>query len=46
MRATNDNDLLASCGRVHGALMRISAFGLFVLVGGVWYVSFVLGVTR
>ncbi|TDV06032.1 hypothetical protein [Paraburkholderia caballeronis] len=46
MRITNDNALLASCERVHRLMTRVAAFGLFVLVGAVWYVAFVIGVTR
>lgn len=46
MRVINDNDLLASCERMHRVLVRVAAFGLFALVGAAWYVSFVIGVTR
>jgi len=46
MRAANDNALLAQCERVHVTLVRIAAFGLFGLVGALWYVCFVIGVTR
>lgn len=37
MRAANDNDLYRACGRVHGAVIRIAAFGTFALIGAGWY---------
>jgi hypothetical protein len=36
-RPAGDNDLLRSCGRVHGTLVRVAAFGTFVLIGAGWY---------
>ena len=37
MRAANDNDLYRACGRVHGTVARVAAFGLFALIGAGWY---------
>ncbi|MDS0801752.1 hypothetical protein [Burkholderia cenocepacia] len=37
LRPAGDNDLLRSCGRVHGALIRVAAFGTFALIGAGWY---------
>ena len=36
-RPAGDNDLLRSCERAHGALIRVAAFGTFALVGAGWY---------
>ena len=36
-RPAGDNDLLASCGRVHGAVIRVAAFITFALIGAGWY---------
>ena len=36
-RPTGDNDLLASCGRAHCALIRVAGFCTFALIGAGWY---------
>lgn len=36
-RPGRDNDLLASCGRVHRSIQIGAAFGLFVCIGVLWY---------
>ncbi|UUX38853.1 hypothetical protein NTJ56_08640 [Burkholderia contaminans] len=36
-RPAADNALLASCERVHGAVIRVAAFALFALIGAGWY---------
>ncbi|MBR7998299.1 hypothetical protein [Burkholderia vietnamiensis] len=36
-RPAGDNDLLRSCERVHRAVIRIAAFGMFALIGAGWY---------
>lgn len=38
LRPAGDNDLLASCARVHRSIQIGAAFGLFVCVGALWYV--------
>ncbi len=36
-RPARDNDLLASCARVHRSIQIGAAFGLFVCIGVLWY---------